>query len=120
VGMVDTAGMLAGKLSEDMPRAAMSGVDTLVSVLAAGATNLRGPRAAMPALQGARVIGMAAVTGEAATGEAATGEAVTGIRTLGSGITAWDMAIHPTGIHTTAMAIHTTVITLIATDIGRP
>jgi hypothetical protein len=110
--MADTAGMLL----KDMLPQVMLRVDTLVSVLAVDVvTNLRGPRAAMPALQGARVIGMAAVTGEAATGEA-----VTGIRILGSAITAWAMAIHPTGIHTTAMAIHTTVITLIATDTGRP
>src|SRR5712671_1029716 len=99
--MADTAGMLVGTLSEDMPRLAMLGLDTLVSVLAVDVvTNLRGPRAAMPALQGARVIGMAAVTGEVVTGEAvtgaaATGEAVTGIRILGSAITAWAMAIHP-------------------------
>jgi len=107
--MADTAGMVVGTLSEDMPRLAMLGLDTLVSVLAVDVvTNLRGPRAAMPALQGPRVIGMAAVTGEAVTGAATTGEAVTGIRILGSAITAW------------AMAIHTTVITLIATDTGRP
>ena len=118
--MADTADT-AGMLLKDMLPQVMLRVDTLVSVLAVGVvTNLREPRAAMPALQGARVIGMAVVTGEAVTGVAATGEAVTGIRILGSAITAWAMAIHPTGIHTTAMAIHTTVITLIATDTGRP
>jgi len=123
--MADTAGMLL----KDMLPQVMLRVDTLVSVLAVDVvTNLRGPRAAMPALQGARVIGMAAVTGEvvageAVTGEAATGEAITGIRPmdiLGSAITVRAMAIHTTAIHTTAMAIHTTVITLIATDTGRP
>ena len=88
-------------LSEDMPLPAMLGVDTLVSVLAVDVvTNLRGPRAAMPALQGAHVIGMAAVTG-AVTGEVVTGEAITGIRPmdiLGSAITVWAMAIHTTGM----------------------
>jgi len=126
--MAEIAVTLEGMLSKDMPRPAMSGVDTLDSVLAVDVvTNLRGPRAAMPALQGARVIGMAAVTGEvvtgAATGEAATGEAVTGIRPmdiLGSAIMVWAMAIQTTVIHITATGIHTTVITLIATDTGLP
>jgi len=50
-----------------------------------------------------RVIGMAAVTGEAvaATGEAVIGEAVTGIRLmdiLGLAITAWVMVIRITDI----------------------
>jgi hypothetical protein len=129
--MADTAGMLL----KDMLPQVMLRVDTLVSVLAVDVvTNLREPGAAMPALQGARVIGMAAVigeavtgavtreavTGEVVTGAAATGEAVTGIRILGSAITAWAMAIHPTVTHTTAMATHTTDITLTATDTGRP
>ena len=124
--MADIAGTVVGMLSEDMPRPAILGVDTLVSVLAVDVvTNLRGPRAAMPTSQGAHVIGMAAVTGEAVTGEA--GEAVTGIRPmdiLGSAITVRAMAIHTTAIHTTAMAIRTTGvattdITLTATDTGR-
>jgi hypothetical protein len=118
--MVDIAVTLVGTLSEDMPRPAMLGLDTLVSVLAVGVvTNLRGPRGAMPALQGAHVIGMAAVTGEAVTGEAITGEAVTGIHPmdiLGSAITVWAMATHTT----TAMATHTTDTTLTVTDTGRP
>jgi hypothetical protein len=50
--MADRAVMLVGMLSEDMPLSAMLGVDTLVSVLAVYVvTNLRGPRAAMPASQ---------------------------------------------------------------------
>src|SRR6476646_1123717 len=120
--MADSAVMLVGMLSEDMPLPAMLGVDPLVSVLAVYVvTNLRGPRAAMPASQVAHAIGMAVVTG-AVTGEAATGEAVTGIRPmdiLGSAITVWDTAIHTTGIHITATAIHTTVITLTVTATGR-
>jgi hypothetical protein len=56
-------------LSEDTPPPAMLTVDTLVSVLAAEVLAiLRGPLAAMRALQDARVIGMAVVTGEAVTG----------------------------------------------------
>src|SRR6185436_8507111 len=107
--MADTAGMLVGMLS-NMPRPATLRVDTLVSVLAVDVvTNLRGPRAAMPALQGARVIGMAAVTGEAVTGEAVTG--IRPMDILGSAITVWAMAIQTTVIHITATAIHTTVIT---------
>src|SRR4029077_13504108 len=99
--MADTAGMLL----KDMPPQVMLKVYTLVSVHAVVVvTNLRGPRAAMPDSQGAHVIGLEAVTGEAVTGEA--GEAVTGIRPmdiLGSAITVRAMAIH-----TTAMAIRTT------------
>ena len=50
---------VVGMLSEDMPPPAMLRVDTLVSVLAVDVvTNLRGPRAARRALQGAHVIGM--------------------------------------------------------------
>jgi hypothetical protein len=115
--MADSAVMLVGMLSEDMPLLAMLGLDTLVSVLAVDVvTNLRGPRAATPALPGARVIGMAAVTGEAVTG-------IRPMDILGSAITARAMAIHTTVIHTTAMAIHITgvaitVTTLTATDTG--
>jgi len=122
--MADIAVTLVGMLSEDMPRPAMLRVDTLVSVLAVDVvTRLRGPRAATRALQGAHIIGMAAVTGEAVTGEAITGIRLTDI--LGSAITARAMAIHTTAIHTTAMAIRTTGvattdITLTATDTGRP
>ena len=117
--MAEIAVTLGGTLSEDTPRPAMSGVDTLVSVLAVYVvTNLRGLRAAMPASQVAHAIGMAAVTGEVVIGEVVTGEAVTGIRPmdiLESAITVWD-----TAIHITATAIHTTVITLTVTDTGRP
>jgi hypothetical protein len=119
--MADSAVMVVGMLSEDMPLPAMLGVDPLVSVLAVYVvTNLRGPRAAMPASQVAHAIGMAAVTGEVVTGEAVTG--IRPMDILGSALTVWDMAIHTTAmaIHITAMAIHTTVITLIATDTGRP
>ncbi len=112
-------GHAVGMLSEDMPRQAMLGVDTLVSVLAVHVVLMwRGPRAAMPALQVAHVIGMAAVTGEVVTGEAVTG--IRPMDILGSAITVWAMAIQTTVIHITAMAIHTTVITLTATDTGRP
>ena len=118
--MVDTA----GKLSEDMPRAAMSGVDTLVSVLAVEvATNLRGQRADRGAMQLARIIGMAVVAGEAVTGE----EAITGIRPLDIrwAITAWAMAIHPTElvitvIPTVGTMVRTTDTILTATDTGHP
>ena len=120
--MADIAVTVVGMLSEDMPRPAMLGVDTLVSVLAVDVvTNLRGPRAAMPASQGAHVIGMAAVTGEAVTGEA--GEAVTGIRPmaiLGSAITVRAMAIHTTAMAIRTTGVATTDITLTATDTGRP
>lgn len=119
---------IAVTLSEDRPRPAMSGVDTLVSVLAVHVvTNLRGPRAAMPALQVAHVIGMAAVTGEAVTGEAVTGEVITGIRPLDIrwAITAWATAIHPTElaitvIPTVGTMVRTTDTILTATDTGRP
>ena len=117
--MVDSAVMLVGMQSEDMPLPAMLGVDPLVSVLAVYVvTNLRGPRAAMPASQVAHAIGMAAVTGEVVTGEAVTG--IRPMDILGSALTVWDTAIHTTGIHITATAIHTTVITLTVTDTGRP
>jgi hypothetical protein len=131
--MVDSAVMLVGMLSEDMPLPAMLGVDPLVSVLAVYVvTNLRGPRAAMPASQVAHAIGMAAVTGEVVTGEAVigmvavTGEVVTGTRPLdilGMAITAWATAIHTTGLAITVTAtVGTTVrtpdTTLTATDIG--
>ena len=105
----------------------MLGLDTLVSVLAVGVvTNLRGPLAAMPALQVGRVIGMAAVTG-AVTGEAVTGEAITGIRPLDIrwAITAWATAIHPTElaitvIPTVGTMVRTTDTILTVTDTGRP
>jgi hypothetical protein len=117
--MAEIAGMLVGMLSEDMPRPAMLGVDTLVFVLAVHVVLMwRGPRAAMPASQVAHVIGMAAVTGEVVTGEAVTG--IRPMDILGSAITVWAMVIQTTVIHITAMAIHTTVITLTATDTGRP
>src|SRR6476469_5892328 len=108
--MAEIAGMLVGMLSEDMPRPAMLGVDTLVFVLAVHVVLMwRGPRAAMPASQVAHVIGMAAVTGEAVTG-------IRPMDILGSAITVWAMVIQTTVIHITAMAIHTAVITLTATD----
>jgi hypothetical protein len=119
--MAEIAVTLAGMLSEDTPRPAMSGLDTLVSVLAVEVvTNLRGPRADTGAMQRAHIIGMAA----------ATGEAITGIRPmgiLGSAITAPATVIHTTGVAITATAtvgtIHTTEIgdtTLTSTDTGRP
>ena len=101
--MADIAVTLVGMLSEDMPRPAMLRVDTLVSVLAVDVvTRLRGPRAATRALQGAHIIGMAAVTGEAVTGEAITGIRLTDI--LGSAITARAMDIHTTGLAITVTA----------------
>jgi hypothetical protein len=112
--MAEIAVTLGGTLSEDTPRPAMLGLDTLVSVLGVYVvTNLRGPRAAMPASQVAQAIGMAAVTGEVVTGEAVTG--IRPMDILESAITVWD-----TAIHITATAIHTTVITLTVTDTGRP
>jgi hypothetical protein len=113
--MADTAGMLL----KDMLPQVMLRADTLVSVLAVDVvTNLRGPRAAMPASQVAHVIGMAAVTGEVVTGEAVTG--IRPMDILGSARTVWDTATHTTGIHITATAIRTMVITLTVTDTGRP
>jgi len=122
--MAEIAVTLEGMLSKDMPRPAMSGVDTLDSVLAVDVvTNLRGPHAGTAAMQRAHIIGMAAVTGEAVIGEA-----VTGIRPiLGSAITAWAMATHTMEVATTVTVmvgiIRTTEIgdtTLTSTDTGRP
>jgi hypothetical protein len=112
--MADTVDML----SEDMPRPVTLLAAMLVSVLAVGAlTILRGPRADRRALQGAHIIGMAAVTGEA----------ITGIRPLDIrwAITAWATAIHTTGVAITVGTIRLTAIirgdtTLTATDTGRP
>jgi hypothetical protein len=76
----------------------------LVSVLAVAVLSiLRGRRVDTRVMRVPRVIGMAAVTGEAvaATGEAVIGEAVTGIRLmdiLGLAITAWVMVIRITDI----------------------
>jgi hypothetical protein len=110
-------------LSEDMLRPVTLGADMLVSVLAVDVlTMLRGPRADRRALQGAHIIGMAAVTGEAITGEA-----ITGIRPLDIrwAITAWATAIRTTGVAITVGTIRLTAIirgdtTLTATDTGRP
>jgi hypothetical protein len=122
--MAEIAVTLEGMLSKDMPRPAMSGVDTLDSVLAVDVvTNLRGPHAGTAAMQRGHIIGMAAVTGEAVIGEA-----VTGIRRiLGSAITAWAMATHTMEVATTVTVmvgiIRTTEIgdtTLTSTDTGRP
>jgi len=112
-------------LSEDMPRPVTLGADMLVSVLAVDVlTMLRGPRADRRALQGAHIIGMAAVTGEA---EAVTGEAITGIRPLDIrwAIMAWATAIHPTAVAITVIPtvdtmVRTTGTILTATDTGRP
>lgn len=114
--MADIAVTLVGMQSEDMPGPAMLRVATLVSVLAVDVvTSLRGLRADRRSMQAARIIGMAAVTGEAVTGEAVTGEAVTGIRPIEWAITAWAMAIHTTGVAITVIA---TVGTIRTTDIG--
>jgi ABC-type uncharacterized transport system permease subunit len=110
-------------LLEDMPRPATLGADTLVSVLAVDAvTMLPGQRADRRALQGAHIIGMVAVTGEAVTGEAITGTRPLDIRWA---ITAWATAIHTTGVAITVGTIRLTAIirgdtTLTATDTGRP
>ena len=75
-----------------------------VSALAVAVLSiLRGRRVDTRVMRVPRVIGMAAVTGEAvaATGEAVIGEAVTGIRLmdiLGLAITAWVMVIRITDI----------------------
>jgi hypothetical protein len=122
--MADMAVTLAGMLSEDMPRPAMSGVDTLVSVLAADVvTNLRGPRAETGAMQLAHIIGLAAVTGEAVTGEAVI--RIRPMDILASAITVWAMAIHTTAMvitvtPTVGTMVRTTDTILIATDTGRP
>jgi hypothetical protein len=105
-------------LPEDMPRAVTLGADMLVSVLAMDVlTILRGPLADRRALQGAHIIGMAAVTGEA----------VTGIRPpdIRWAITAWATAIHPTELGITVIPtvdtmVRTTDTILTATDTGRP
>jgi len=119
--MADTVDML----SEDMPRPVTLLAAMLVSVLGVDVlTMLRGPRADRRALQGAHIIGMAAVTGEA---EAVTGEAITGIRPLDIrwAITAWATAIHPTALAITVILtvdtmVRTTDTILTATDTGRP
>ena len=119
--MADTVDML----SEDMPRPVTLLAAMLVSVLGVDVlTMLRGPRADRRALQGAHIIGMAAVTGEA---EAVTGEAITGIRPLDIrwAITAWATAIHPTALAITVIPtvdtmVRTTGTILTATDTGRP
>lgn len=129
--MADLVVTLAGMLSEDMPRPAMLGADTLVSVLAVDAvTMLRGPRVATRALRvahriGAHIIGMAAVTGQEVTGAAVTG--IRRMDILGSAITAWAMAIHTMEVAitvtVTVVTIRTTEIgdtTLTSTDTGRP
>ena len=123
--MADIVVIMVGMLS-NMPRPATLRVDTLVSVLAVDVvTNLRGPRAAMPASQVAHVIGMAAVTGEVVTGEAVTG--IRPMDILDWATTAWAMVIHITGLAITVTAtvgtIRTTEIgdtTLTSTDTGRP
>jgi len=110
--MADIPVTMVGGLSEDMPRLAMLGADTLVSVLAI----LREPRADTRVMQGAHITGI----------EAVTGEAVIGIRPteIRWAITAWAMAIHPTGLAITVTAtvgtmVRTTDTTLTATDTGR-
>jgi hypothetical protein len=115
----DTVDMLA----EDMPRSVTLAADMLVSMLAVDVlTILRGPHADRLALQGAHIIGMAAVTGVAIAGEA-----ITGIRPLDIrwAITAWATAIHPTElaitvIPTVGTMVRTTDTILTATDTGRP
>jgi len=124
--MADIAVTVVGMLSEDMPRPATLGADTLVSVLAAYvATNLRGPHGETAATQLAHIIGMAAVTGEAVAGEAITG--IRPMDILGSAITAWAMATHTMEVAimvtVTVGIIRTTEIgdtTLTSTDSGRP
>ena len=119
--MAEIAVTLEGMLSEDMLRPAMSGVDTLDSLLAvAVVTNLRGPHAGTAAMQRAHIIGMAAVTGEAITG-------IRPMDILGSAITAWAMVIHTMEVAITVTVtvgiIRTTEIgdtTLTCTDTGRP
>jgi len=117
---------MAGKLSEDMPRPVTLGADMLVSVVAV-VNNLRGYRAHTGAMQGAHIIGMAAVAGVAIAGEAITGEVITGIRPLDIrwAITAWAMAIHRTElaitvIPTVGTMVRITDTILTATDTGRP
>jgi hypothetical protein len=118
--MADTAGMLL----KDMLPQVMLRVDTLVSVLAVEVvTILRGRRADTRAMQGADIIGMAAVTGEAVTGEAVTG--IRPMDILEWAITAWAMAIHTTGVGITVTATVGTMVRtpdtiLTATDTGRP
>src|SRR5438067_6232318 len=81
-----------------MPGPAMLRVDTLAFVLAVDVViSLRGPRAAMHALQAAQIIGIVAVAGEAVTG-------IRPLDILGSAITARAMAIHTSGLAITATA----------------
>ena len=107
--MAEIAVTLEGMLSKDMPRPAMSGVDTLDSVLAVDVvTNLRGPHAGTAAMQRAHIIGMAAVTGEAITG-------IRPMDILGLAITAWAMAIHTMEV---AITVTVTVGIIRTTEIG--
>jgi hypothetical protein len=95
--MADIAVIMVGMLS-DMLRPATLRADTLVSVLAVDVvTILRGPRADTRALQGAHIIGMAAVAGEAVTG-------IHPMDILDWAIMAWAMAIHTTGLAITVTA----------------
>ena len=95
--MADIAVTMVGMLS-DMPRPATLRVDTLISVLAVDmVTSLRGPRAATGAMQLMRIIGMAAVAGEAVTG-------IRPMDILEWAIMAWAMAIHTTGLAITVTA----------------
>lgn len=113
----------AGMPPEDMPLPVMLRADTLVSKLAVELVIIgRVPHADTRAMQAALIIGMAAVTGEAVTGEAATGIRPTDIHWA---ITAWAMAIHPTGLAITVIPtvdtmVRTTDIILTATDTGHP
>jgi hypothetical protein len=116
--MADIAVTMVGMLS-NMPRPVTLRADMLVSVLAVDVvTILRGPREDTRAMQGAHIIGMAAVTGEAVTG-------IRPMDILGSAITVWAMAIHTTGLAimvtaTVGTMVRTTDTTLTSTDTGRP
>src|SRR5262245_18914936 len=96
--------LVADILVADMLWPVMLRVDTLVSVPGVDVvTRWRGPRVETCVMRVARVIGMAAVTGEvvAGTGGAVSGSVVNGMRRMdivGLAITAWAMAIRTTDI----------------------
>jgi hypothetical protein len=118
VAMEDTVADMPRPATLGADMVAMSKLDTLFA--AKVATIMRAVRAETRAMQGAHIIGIAAVIGEAA----AIGKVITDIP--GSAITARAMAIRITDMAITVTATVGTMvrtitdITLTATDIGHP
>jgi len=122
--MADIAMAMAGTVA-DMPRRHMFGEDTMVLLFAADVVStLPDTRAAMGAMQGAHIMPLAAVGGEAAVaGEVDVAGEVTGhirttdIRDSAWAIMAWAIAIHTMAITVTVPVGGTVRIThIILTD----